>query len=568
MGIIDFFNNFFGVSKKDNQEKEYISINNLKENIQQFFGSYDEKFVDEIINKITEKYSLEKSEISFSELIEIINQDINNVYYSNYTNRLDIAEDIDEIINNNPELFNAVRLYASYIVFGSSIIKVDEYKVIYVHDNLVIRNETDEDLIIELEKAKSIIEKFEKVSEIKDVVYQLAKDLIKYGDAFLEIIRDESGRIVNVGYLPSNKIIIFTNKYGKVIKIAQILDKNKINLSDVFSGSYINDDRVIVFNREEFLHVGDKTPAGISDNPFLNIAKVWRIIKILEQSLVVYRLGRAKRLIVFFLDVSGKTEEDAKRYIKSFKDKISKIFNISGERGDIFKSSVNLSLGQDIIIPIRKDSKTRVETIQSDTSQKYSEDIIPFYKRLLNNLFVGWALSSEKTGKEEYEKEAFLRLVKIYQSSLANKLTQLYNMILKSHGIDNIKVMIEFPSPDSDTDIKIVDAILRRIMIINQIVATLGVSIPTEWVLKYSLKDLSSIELDELIELINKQSSENIESENILNMFESIIINENEESKNDKEIYENKEKMYGLEQIDKTNQILKLYMDYINIKKR
>ncbi|MEM4958596.1 MAG: portal protein, partial [Nanopusillaceae archaeon] len=497
MGILDFFRKSRKVEEEENIK--YLDVNILKNSLSEVLN--DDAVVESIVNRVIdlsqkrEKSSIEKRYISESELISIVEEYANNISQYTFRNRIDLCKEVDDIISQSPELFNAVRLYASYIVFGASSIKIDQYKYI-----LVSRKGSDDYVEIEkdLEKARNILDEFENKSEIKKIIYEIAKDLIKYGDAFLEIIRDNNKKIINVAYIPSNRVLIFTDEFGRVKKIAQVLkDISILNEMDIFSKKENKD--IVLFEKGEFLHFDDRTPAGISDNPFLNIAKLWRLIKILEQSLVVYKVGRAKRLISFFVDVSNKTEEEVRKYIEAFKRKLQAVFSIDTKSGDIYSNNVNLSIGQDLIIPIRGNSKTRIEAIQADTSQRYSEEILPFYQRLLNNLFVNWAIGIQRTGKEDLEKEAFLRLVKIYQSSIAEKLTKLYQKILEQNNINTVKVLIEFPSPETEMDVKIVDAILRRIMVINQVISIIGTPIPIEWIIKYAFKDLSYYEIDELI---------------------------------------------------------------------
>lgn len=573
MGIFDFFRKSKIV---EDENIKYLDVNTLKSSLSEILNDND--VVEKIVNRIVDlsqskdKSSIEKKYITESDLISIVEEYANNIPQYTFKNRLDLCKEIDEIITQSPELFNAVRLYASYIVFGASSIKIDQYRYILIGKK---ENNNLAEIEKDIEKARNILDEFENRSEIKKIIYEIAKDLIKYGDAFLEIIRNDNKKIVNVAYIPSNRVLIFTDDFGKVKRIAQVLkDVSLLNEIDIFSKKDNMD--VVLFEKGEFLHFDDRTPAGISDNPFLNIAKLWRLIKILEQSLIVYKVGRAKRLISFFVDVSNKTEEEVRKYIDAFKRKLQAVFSIDTQSGDIYSNNINLSIGQDLIIPIRSNSKTRIEAVQADTSQKYSEEILPFYQRLLNNLFVNWAIGIQKTGKEDLEKEAFLRLVKIYQSSIAEKLTKLYQKILEQNNINNVKVLIEFPSPETETDIKIVDAILRRIMVINQVVAIIGTSIPIEWIVKYAFKDLSSYEMDELIDIIKSQQKKNDLVGNIFDWNnESGIVEENTENtlNQDFSLFEfsmskeknennNKEKnQYTVEQAQKINEFILKYFE-------
>jgi len=72
-----------------------------------------------------------------------------------------------------------------------------------------------------------------------------------------------------------------------------------------------------------------------------------------------------------------------------------------------------------------------------------------------------------------------------------------------------------------EEEIRIIDTILRRVMVINQIIAVLGVVPPRDWVIKYVFKDLTANEIKELIQKIDaeikKTQEETLGTETVFN---------------------------------------------------
>jgi len=137
-----------------------------------------------------------------------------------------------------------------------------------------------------------------------------------------------------------------------------------------------------------------------------------------------------------------------------------------------------------------------------------------YYDRLSVNLLTYHIFGISRTnGRERYIEEAFKMYVRLYQREIAKSIEQLYYDILESYGIDtsNISIQVEFPSPDTEQELKLIDTILRRVMVVSQIIAVLGVALPPKWVVNYVFKDLTNAQIQELINYINRVQ-ENIET--------------------------------------------------------
>ncbi len=497
----------FGFFNKKN--KEYISINTekLKEYLYEN-GIVDDNKVDKIIeefkNSIENKVK-EKTELTYDEFIAEI-ESITGKMYTNPSNRIELCRQIDEFIENNPEIANSIKLYASYITFGSINVKLDDYIV-----NIIADDEKT------LQRARNIIDRFEKYSKIKRLMYIIAKDLVSYGDAFLEKIYDTAtGRLLSVAYIPSNKVLILIDDYGNIKKIYQVLDEN-IRLTDMNESvlnDFLDEKKIIEYNKNEIIHFSDGTLPGFSDSPLRNLLSVWKSYKLIEEALIIHRITRSRRILVFFLDVTGKEPQKVQSILQKFVRKLTNAFSINISESMITSRKSVIKQGSDIVIPITKDSATKVQSIPADTSATKIDDLKFYHTRVLQNLLTGHIFGDTTIQKEkmDYIDKALLRLIRTYQRYMSYALEDLYSELLSSYEINNVTINVQFPSPDTDEEVKIVDTLIRRIMVINQLIATIGIVPPFDWIIHYVFKDLTQAEIQELVALLKQEKAKQEQS--------------------------------------------------------
>ena len=505
MGLFDIF--------KQPVPQQDVTLNRQK--IQEILQAEDlspeliDTLVDKMQNKLTEV--TEKSEMSYDDFMGEVTDKISTIY-TQPQNRLNFCELVTKFISENPEAFNSVRIYASYICYGSIELKLDEYKTTLIH--------ADENVI---KKAQKIIERFEKTSKIKRLMYLVASEVVKFGDAFLEKIKGSDGKLAAVAYLPSKDMLFKLDKLGNPEKFYQVQAQRYENkLPYEIFNDLDKSKKGIAFEKYEIVHFNDGTPAGFADNPFSTLAFLWKSLKLIEESLIIHRVTRARRLIVFFLDVTGRTKEQIRRSVNSFVSKLTSIFRINTDEGTLYKNKSVIKQGNDIVIPVTKESATKVQVIPSDSSATNINDVQFYHSRIMQNMLTTHIFGNEKTGKEEYTEKALIRLIRTYQRMLAYTLEDLYTELLLDNGIPDVDVYVQFPSPDINEEIKLIDTIIRRMMVVNQLIATLGVVPPTEWIVKYVFKDLSQPEIQELIKLMEYEKKK-LESESSGQEFPSLV---------------------------------------------
>jgi hypothetical protein len=421
------------------------------------------------------------------------------------TERIEACRELGTFLSENPEVNNSIRLYASYIAYGAAETKLEEYRLTILGDDAE-----------KIKEAHKFIKKWDKRSRIKRTIFQLAKDLIPFGDAFLEklyvVMPDGSKKLSGVAYIPANTMYPKVNNKGYPTKYYQIIDSKGDKFADADAlavSSLISDGVVVEFESSEIIHFSDGSAIGVTDTPYYNLIILWRYLKMLEESLVIHKMTRARRFIVFLLDVTGKDRNEIRTAVSNFTQNVKSIFKMNVKSGSITSTKSTVPSSSDLVIPVTKDSATKVTNIPSDQSATKVDDLSFYLNRITTNMFTSHVFNhSNQTGNEKYIEKSFMRLVKIYQRQMEYELEDLYNELLVGNGFLDLDVKIQFPSPDAEQEIRIVDSIVRRMMIVNQLTATIGVVPPVQWIVDYVFKDLAQYEIDELIIMLKKALEE------------------------------------------------------------
>lgn len=514
----------FGLFKKKEQESPteyaYLDLEKFKNSLIE--DGIKEEVVNTIVNKVESKLKdqiKEKTVLSYDGFFNTVSEAISDAYKIPETH-FTLVQELRELLRGTPEIYNSVRLYSSYIVYGAAEVQLSEYKFVLSGEDTNKVNE-----------AEKYLKDWERRVKIKKLMYITAKDVVSYCDGYWEKVYDTNKKTIQkLVYLPAYTIYTKTSRNGDPIKYYQIVEDKNDTYDIIFSKPtslqrYIQQGKIIEFLPQEIVHFNDGSMPGIIDSPISYLIIQWRFFRLLEESLIIHRVTRARRSIIYFLDVTGKTKDKIKKMVAAFTNKLKAIMNLDITSGSINSRRSTIPASSDIVIPITKDSETRAQVIQSDPSASKTEDLKFYIHRLTSNLFTSHIFSTLKAGNEQYIEKAFLRMVRIYQKQIMYVLKDLYEEVLFTAGYKDISVDIVFPSPDPKEEVKIVDTVVRRMMIINQLIATIGIVPPTEWIIKYVFKDLTDSEVVQLVKMIEfakKQEQEKAEGEELPSLLENI----------------------------------------------
>lgn len=292
---------------------------------------------------------------------------------------------------------------------------------------------------------KALEELFYEVANIEFDDRRWFRNLVKNGDFFMyvEVVPDYG--VVKVEPVPVNEIereegYDPTDPYAVRFKLL------------TRGGKYIENWQMLhmrILSNDLFL------PYGTS---FLESArKPWRQLTMMEDAMLVYRVVRSPERRVYYIDVSGIQPNDIPNYMEAVKETMrgsSVIDKITGRQDYRYNP---VSVNDDIFLPSRPNSQTKIETLAGGQHVSATEDVEYLLSKLIAALKVpkpyltfDEGLSSKANLSQEDIR--FSRTIQTLQKIVLaelNKLAILHLYAIGFDGDDLLDFEIKFSNPST-----------------------------------------------------------------------------------------------------------------------
>ena len=239
-------------------------------------------------------------------------------------------------------------------------------------------------------------------------------------------------------------------------------------------------------------------------------------LRMMEDSLVIYRLARAPERRMFYIDVGNLQRGKAEQYMKDIMAKYRNKLVYDAKTGEIRDDRKHMSMLEDFWLPRREGGRgTEISTLPGGENLGQIEDIIYFQKRLYRSLNVPMnRLEQEQQfslGRATEISRDELKFQK-FIDRLRNRFANLFYDILKKQLIlKNViteddwnswknKVTIDFLRDNHFAELKEAELLRERIQSLDQITNYVGEYFSKEWVQKNVL-----LFDDETIDNMNKE---------------------------------------------------------------
>jgi hypothetical protein len=242
-------------------------------------------------------------------------------------------------------------------------------------------------------------------------------------------------------------------------------------------------------------------------------------LRMLEDSLVIYRLVRAPERRVFRIDVGGISTKNAESYMEKIIAKYRNKIVYDASTGELADSRQNLAMIEDFWLPTRDGRGTEISTLNSGQSLGEIDDVIYFQKKLFRALKVplnrleqeSSAFSLGRSNEISRDEIKFSKFI----SRLRSKFSDLFYQILKTQLLvkkiissedewNEIKegIFINFLKDNYFTELKESEITRERLNTLREINDYTGKYFSVEWVRKNVLRqtDEDIKELDKEIE--------------------------------------------------------------------
>ena len=242
-------------------------------------------------------------------------------------------------------------------------------------------------------------------------------------------------------------------------------------------------------------------------------------LRMMEDSLVIYRLARAPERRIFYIDVGNLPRGKSEQYMKDIMSRYRNKLVYDADTGQIRDDRKHMSMLEDFWLPRREGGRgTEISTLPGGENLGQIDDIIYFQKRLYRSLNVPinrleqeqqFSLGrSTEINRDELKFQKFI-------DRLRKRFSMLFLEILKKQLImkgliteDDWNewkndIIIDFTRDNHFTELKDAELLRERLQTLDQVSQYVGDYFSKEWVMKNVLQFN-----DDDIKQVEKQSDE------------------------------------------------------------
>ena len=258
-------------------------------------------------------------------------------------------------------------------------------------------------------------------------------------------------------------------------------------------------------------------------------------LRMMEDSLVIYRLARAPERRIFYIDVGNLPKGKAEEYMKNIMTKYRNKLVYDAQNGELRDDRKHMSMLEDFWLPRREGGRgTEISTLPGGENLGQIDDIVYFQKRVYRSLNVPISRLEQETqfslgrsneiSRDEVKFQKFIdRLRKKFSHLFLNILKKqlILKKIITDADWDNHKMhfKIDYARDNYFAESKESEILKERIQTLDMMQQYVGDYYTKDWVmrnvLKFSEEDMKNMEQD--VEDENKEKADeidNIESDN------------------------------------------------------
>ena len=243
-------------------------------------------------------------------------------------------------------------------------------------------------------------------------------------------------------------------------------------------------------------------------------------LRMMEDSLIIYRLSRAPERRIFYVDVGNLPRGKSEEYMKSLMTRYRNKLVYDAETGQIRDDRKHMSMLEDFWLPRREGGRgTEISTLPGGQNLGEIDDILYFQKKVYQSLNVpvsrieqeqSYSLGrATEINREEIKFQKFI-------DRLRNKFSKLFLDILKKqlmlkgviteedwNGFKN-ELYVDYYKDNHYTELKDSELMRERLNTMDQAAQYVGDYVSKEWVMKNILR-FDNEEMEEQAKQIEKE---------------------------------------------------------------
>lgn len=246
-------------------------------------------------------------------------------------------------------------------------------------------------------------------------------------------------------------------------------------------------------------------------------------LRMMEDSLVIYRLARAPERRIFYIDVGNMPKGKSEEYMKGIMSRYRNKLVYDANTGELKDDRKHMSMLEDFWLPRREGGRgTEISTLPGGENLGQIDDIIYFQKRLYRSLNVPVQRLEQETqfqlgrsneiSREELKFQKFIdRLRSRFSYLFLNVLKKqlLLKGIITEDDWDEWKnhIVVDYIRDNHFTELREAEIMRERLQGLDMIEAHVGQYFSKEWVMRKVLL-LDDDEIKDMIKQMDKEEAE------------------------------------------------------------
>ena len=346
--------------------------------------------------------------------------------------------------------------------------------------------------------------------------------------------KDTRKGITELRYIDPQKVKKVREKIaGKPNPITQVEEKQKAiefyiyNENGISTGGSVNNGLKI--SKDSIAYC----PSGIIDQnrgsvlSYLHKAiKPVNQLRMIEDSLVIYRISRAPERRIFYIDVGNLPKIKAEQYLKDVMNRYRNKLVYDASTGEIRDDRNHMSMLEDFWLPRREGGRgTEITTLPGGSNLGEIDDITYFQRKLYRSLNVPIsrmeAENSFSIGRSDNITRDELKFTKFVQR-LRKKFTPLFTDMLKTQLVlkgvitledwDGMKehIQYDFLQDGHFAELKRAEILENQLNSLQNIESYIGTFFSKKWVQRNVL-NMTDYEIDDMQKEINQENNTDVE---------------------------------------------------------
>ena len=304
------------------------------------------------------------------------------------------------------------------------------------------------------ERIKNILDHlFNNILQINVTLPAWTRNVCKYGDNFVYLRSAQGKGIVKAMQMKNIEITRVEGDYGF----------NNSNDSETDHVKFEWKQRGEVFSDWQIAHfrlVGDDKRLPYGTSMIDGVRKVWKMLSLAEDAMMVYRISRAPERRVFKIDVGNIDPADVENYVQKIANKFKRTSQVNQKNGQIDFRYNMLTQDEDYFIPMRNGNNgTAIDTLQGAQNLSEIGDIEYLQGKLFSGLqvpktFLGFGESAGDGKNLSMQDVRFARTVNRIQQAMLMELNKIAIIHLYLLGfedeLNNFSLALANPSSQAE----------------------------------------------------------------------------------------------------------------------